>query len=162
MGVQASCGHPLFEEVVKIMIFFHVLPKKRSIFRDPMTHIGCPLFNSWLQSLFSQKSYFLLHCAISMAIQAERFLVFSLWWSVTAVHGIFSYYICRTKPYNAACYFSLIYSVHIASGRVLVKGKVSFNSKDWASYKMKIMFTVDWKVTHFFCEITLENEMRTF
>ena len=46
--------------------------------------------------------------------------------------------------------FLLYYcSVHIASGKVLVRGEVFFSSKDWVNHKMKIMFIVDLKVTHF-------------
>jgi len=35
---------------------------------------------------------------------------------------------------------------HIASGRVLVKGKVYFSPRDWGSHKMNIKFIVDLKI----------------
>jgi len=47
MGVEASCGWPLFKEKCFI---FHILPYKLLISASPIEHFEWPLFKFWLKA----------------------------------------------------------------------------------------------------------------
>ena len=155
--------HPV--ETHFLMKLSHVAKEKFNLPRA-YNRFGMPTFQAFSLSLFtgrghtSKKPYFPLQCAMSMALWVVWFEVFSP--QATAVHGILSFSVCRTRPYNATCSFSLYCcSAHIACGGVLVKGKVYFNPEDWVRHRMKIIIIVGLRLL-IFCEITLENEIRIF